>query len=128
MEIPKHPILFTRYASSLVADGAPLVRPTASEKYDYESELVAVIGRSARNVPASRALDHVIGYSILNDGSLRDFQKKGGQWTLGKNFDASGAFGPEIVTADELPDGARGLRHLRDPERRERCRTAPPTT
>ena len=109
MEIPKHPILFTRYASSLVPDGEPLVRPHASEKYDYESELVAVIGRSARGVPASRALDHVIGYSIMNDGSLRDFQKKGGQWTLGKNFDASGAFGPEIVTSDELPDGARGL-------------------
>ncbi|MBK1670496.1 hypothetical protein CKO28_20950 [Rhodovibrio sodomensis] len=110
MELPRHPILFARYKSSLVADGAPLVRPAASEKYDYESELVAVIGRAARNVPASRALDHVIGYSILNDGSLRDFQKKGGQWTLGKNFDRSGSFGPEIVTADGLPDGARGLR------------------
>jgi 2-keto-4-pentenoate hydratase/2-oxohepta-3-ene-1,7-dioic acid hydratase in catechol pathway len=109
MELPKHPILFTRYATSLVPDGEPLVRPSASEKYDYESELVAVIGRSARAVPASRALDHVIGYSIMNDGSLRDFQKKGGQWTLGKNFDRSGSFGPEIVTADELPDGARGL-------------------
>jgi 2-keto-4-pentenoate hydratase/2-oxohepta-3-ene-1,7-dioic acid hydratase in catechol pathway len=110
MELPKHPILFTRYATSLVPDGEPLVRPSASEKYDYESELVAVIGRSARAVPASRALDHVIGYSIMNDGSLRDFQKKGGQWTLGKNFDRSGSFGPEIVTSDELPDGARGLR------------------
>ena len=109
MELPKHPILFTRYPSSLVADGEPLVRPRASEKYDYESELVAVIGRSARGVPAARALDHVIGYSILNDGSLRDFQKKGGQWTLGKNFDRSGSFGPEIVTADELPNGAHGL-------------------
>jgi 2-keto-4-pentenoate hydratase/2-oxohepta-3-ene-1,7-dioic acid hydratase in catechol pathway len=109
MELPRHPILFTRFASSLVADGQPLVRPTASDKYDYETELVAVIGRSARAVPAARALDHVIGYSILNDGSLRDFQKKGGQWTLGKNFDRSGSFGPEIVTADALPDGAAGL-------------------
>lgn len=107
---PDYPSLFARFASSLVGHGEAIVRPRASNRLDYEGELVAVIGRGGRHIRKERALDHVAGYSIFNDGSLRDFQHRTPQWTVGKNFDATGAFGPEFVTADELPPGARGLR------------------
>ena len=96
--------------TSLVAHGEPLVRPLASDKLDWEAELAVVIGRTARHVQATRALDHVAGYACFNDGSVRNYQRKSTQWTMGKNFDLTGAFGPEIVTADELPAGAAGLR------------------
>jgi 2-keto-4-pentenoate hydratase/2-oxohepta-3-ene-1,7-dioic acid hydratase in catechol pathway len=76
---------------------------------DFEGELVAVIGRTARRVTRDKALDHVAGYSIFNDASVRDYQLRTPQWTVGKNFDASGAFGPDFVTSDELPAGAAGL-------------------
>jgi acylpyruvate hydrolase len=108
---PEYPTLFSRFNSSLIGDGAPIVRPRVSNQLDYEGELVAVIGKGGRNIPLARALDHVIGYSIFNDGSVRDFQFKTPQWTVGKNFDGTGAFGPIFVTADELPAGAKGL-HL----------------
>jgi 2-keto-4-pentenoate hydratase/2-oxohepta-3-ene-1,7-dioic acid hydratase in catechol pathway len=72
--------------------------------------MVAIIGRAGRHVPKDEALEHVAGYSIFNEGSVRDFQFKSSQWTMGKNFDATGGFGPELVTADELPEGATGLR------------------
>jgi 2-keto-4-pentenoate hydratase/2-oxohepta-3-ene-1,7-dioic acid hydratase in catechol pathway len=109
-EPPEHPVVFHRYASSWVAHNQPLVRPRVSTQFDYEAELVAVIGRGGRYIPKERALDHVAGYSIFNDGSIRDYQLRTNQWMLGKNFDASGSFGPEFVTADELPAGASGLR------------------
>jgi acylpyruvate hydrolase len=81
-----------------------------SEQFDYEGELVAVIGLPARHVAKADALDCVAGYSIFNDASVRDYQFKGAQWTPGKNFDRTGAFGPVFVTSDELPPGASGLR------------------
>ncbi|HSW20078.1 MAG TPA: fumarylacetoacetate hydrolase family protein [Ramlibacter sp.] len=109
-DVPKHPVVFQRYASSWVAHGEPLVRPHVSTQFDYEAELVAVIGKAGRYIPKDKALEHVAGYSIFNDGSIRDYQLRTNQWTLGKNFDASGSFGPEFVTADELPAGASGLR------------------
>jgi 2-keto-4-pentenoate hydratase/2-oxohepta-3-ene-1,7-dioic acid hydratase in catechol pathway len=109
-EAPKYPVLFQRFPSSWVAHGAALVRPRVSEQFDYEGELVVVIGKPGRYIAAARALDHVAGYSIFNDGSIRDYQFKSTQWMMGKNFDASGSFGPELVTADELPAGAVGLR------------------
>ncbi len=109
-DLPKHPVVFQRYVSSWVAHGEPLVRPKVSTQFDYEAELVAVIGKAGRYIPREQALDHVAGYSIFNDGSIRDYQLRTNQWTLGKNFDASGSFGPEFVTADELPAGASGLR------------------
>lgn len=108
-EPPKHPVVFQRYPSSWVAHGEPLVRPQVSTQFDYEAELVAVIGVGGRYITKERALDHVAGYSIFNDGSIRDFQLRTNQWMLGKNFDNSGGFGPEFVTADELPAGASGL-------------------
>lgn len=107
---PKYPVIFQRFPSSWVAHGEPLVRPHVSTQFDYEAELVAVIGKSGRYIPSEKALEHVAGYSIFNDGSIRDYQLRTNQWTLGKNFDASGSFGPEFVTADELPPGAKGLR------------------
>lgn len=105
-EPPDHPVIFVRFLDSLVGHERPIVRPAASEQLDFEGELAVVIGRRARHVPRERALDHVAGYSCFNDGSVRDFQRHALQWTPGKNFHASGAFGPWLVTADEHPDPA----------------------
>jgi 2-keto-4-pentenoate hydratase/2-oxohepta-3-ene-1,7-dioic acid hydratase in catechol pathway len=108
-DAPKYPVLFHRFPQSWVAHGVPLVRPRVSEQFDYEGEVVVVIGKAGRYVAKDRALEHVAGYSIFNDGSIRDYQFKSTQWMMGKNFDATGAFGPEVVTADELPPGATGV-------------------
>jgi len=110
MTQPDYPTLFARFTSSLIAHDAPIIRPKNSEKLDYEGELVAIIGKGGRHITKEAALDHVAGYSIFNDGSVRDFQLRTPQWTMGKNFDGTGAFGPEFVTVDELPRGAVGLR------------------
>ena len=107
---PDYPTLFPRFTSSLIGHGAPMVRPRASDTLDFEGELVAVIGPGGRHISKATALNHVIGYSIFNDGSVREYQFKAPQWTVGKNFDDTGAFGPYFVTADELPLGAAGLR------------------
>ncbi len=109
-EPPEHPSIFTRCPQSLVGHGEPIVRPWISEKFDYEGELAAVIGKPGRHIALGDALGHVAFYSILMDGSVRDFQRLGTQWTLGKNFDDSGSFGPDLVTPNELPAGASGLR------------------
>ncbi len=109
-EVPDYPTVFGRFASNLIGHGAPIVRPRISEQLDYEGEFVAVIGRGGRDIPKSDALDHVIAYSLFNDASIRDYQFKAPQWTVGKNFDDTGAFGPYLVTADELPPGCAGLR------------------
>ncbi len=106
METPRYPTIFTRYPDSLVASGEPIVVPRVSSKLDFEGELAVVIGRQARHVPAANALDYVAGYSCLNDGSVRDFQRHGSQFTPGKNFYHSGAMGPWLVTADELGNGS----------------------
>ncbi|MFG1344082.1 fumarylacetoacetate hydrolase family protein [Xanthobacter autotrophicus DSM 431] len=107
---PDYPTIFARFNSSLIGDGAPILRPAVSDQLDYEGELVAVIGKTGRHVSEATALDHVAGYSIFNDASIRDFQFKAPQWTPGKNFDDTGAFGPWFVTADELPAGCEGLK------------------
>ena len=107
---PDYPTLFGRFNSSLIAHGAPIVRPKLSEQLDYEGELVAVIGKGGKYITKAQALDHVAGYSIFNDASIRDYQFKSPQWTMGKNFDDTGAFGPALVTADELPPGCLGLK------------------
>lgn len=108
-EVPDYPALFLRASTSLIGAHAPLVRPLASETFDYEAELAVVIGREARHVSHKDALSHVFGYSIFNDASVREYQRKTHQWTAGKNFDGTGALGPVVVTADELPAGAAGL-------------------
>jgi acylpyruvate hydrolase len=93
-EQPNYPTLFSRFNSTLIGDGAPIVRPRVSSQLDYEGELVAVIGKPGRNISVTNALQHVAGYSIFNDASIRDYQFKSPQWTVGKNFDDTGAFGP----------------------------------
>lgn len=108
-ERPDKPVLFTRFAASVVGHGQPLIKPLASEQFDFEGELAVVIGRRARRVSRERALDYVAGYACFNDGSVRDFQRHSAQFTAGKNFHASGAFGPWLVTTDEIPD-PRALR------------------
>lgn len=107
---PEYPSFFLRGATSMTGHLAPLIRPKASTKLDYEAELAVVIGQRARHLTAANALDCVAGYACFNDGSIRDYQRKTNQWTIGKNFDASGPFGPWLVTPDELPPGAAGLR------------------
>ena len=107
---PDYPTLFARFSSGFIGHDEPMVRPKASVELDYEGELVAVIGEGGRHIPLTSALDHVAGYSIFNDGSIRDYQFKSPQWTVGKNFDGTGAFGPVFVTADELPPGCKGLK------------------
>jgi len=107
---PDYPVLFLRVATSLVAHDQPLIAPKASEQFDFEGEMVAIVGKGGRHIARADALNHVAGYSIFNDGSVRDFQFKSPQWTSGKNFDGSGGFGPDFVTADELPAGGKGLR------------------
>lgn len=98
------PAIFTRWADTLVADGQPLVRPKATERFDYEGELAVVIGKAGRNITRADALEHVAGYSIFNDASARDWQRHNIQFTPGKNFPATGAFGPTLVTPDEVPN------------------------
>ncbi|HRP23943.1 MAG TPA: fumarylacetoacetate hydrolase family protein [Rhodocyclaceae bacterium] len=109
-EQPSYPTFFPRFASSLIAHGDALVRPSVSEQFDFEGELAVIIGVGGRHIDRAKALEHVAGYSIFNEGSVRDFQFLSPQWTVGKNFDGTGAFGPVFVTADELPPGASGLR------------------
>jgi 2-keto-4-pentenoate hydratase/2-oxohepta-3-ene-1,7-dioic acid hydratase in catechol pathway len=107
--VADYPALFLRCNTSLLAHGAPLKVPEISSKLDYEAELALVIGKTARFVREADALQHVFGYACFNDATLRDYQRKTTQWTIGKNFDATGPFGPELVTADELPPGCAGL-------------------
>lgn len=108
--IPTYPSFFLRVTSSLIPAGASVVRPKCSVQLDYECELTIVIGKRGRHIPEAKALDHVFGYTLFNDVSVRDYQRKTSQWTAGKNFDATGPLGPHIVTADALPPGASGLR------------------
>ena len=106
---PSFPTIFGRFSSSLIGHEAPLIRPTLSDALDYEGEMAAIIGIGGKAIAAEDALPHVIGYSVFNDGSIRDYQMKTPQWMAGKNFDGTGAFGPWLVTADELPAGGAGL-------------------
>lgn len=108
--IPTYPAIFSRFASSTMGHGAAIVRPKVSTHLDFEGEMVAVIGKPGRHISKDKALEHVAGYSIFNDASVRDYQFKSAQWTIGKNFDDTGAFGPVFVTSDELPAGGAGLK------------------
>lgn len=109
-DIPDYPAFFMRTPASLMAAGQPMVRPTASKTLDYEAELMVIIGTGGRHISKDAALDHVFGYTVFNDGSVREYQRKTHQWTPGKNFDDTGAIGPFTVTPDEVPAGAAGLK------------------
>ena len=107
---PDYPAVFFRTPSSFIGATADLVLPKVSAQLDWGGGLVAFIGRSGRHIPRETALSHVAGYSVFNDGSVRDYQLRTSQWTVGKNFDGTGPFGPAFVSADELPPGAAGLK------------------
>ena len=107
---PEYPSFFLRVPSSLAAHGEALLRPRVSDRFDYEAELAVIIGKPGRHLTEANALDVVAGYTCFNDGSLRDYQRKTSQWTIGKNFDRTGPLGPWVVPASELPPGATGLK------------------
>jgi acylpyruvate hydrolase len=108
--IPKFPTIFMRGLTSLVPHGQPIMRPLVTETLDYEAEMILVVGKRAKHLTAASALSCIAGYSCGNEGSVREFQRKTTQWDMGKNFDRTGGFGPWLVTADELPPGAKGLK------------------
>lgn len=110
MAQPAYPTFFLRVATATAGHEAPLRRPQASEQFDYEGEMVVVLGKGGRHIPRDQALDCVFGYSVGNEASVRDFQFKSPQWTMGKNFDGTGAWGPYLTTADAVPAGGEGLR------------------
>lgn len=106
MPIPEEPIVFSKYASSIIGPDENIVAPSASSQVDYEVELVVVIGKSGRNISEEDALDHVAGYMVGHDVSARDYQleKPGTQWMMGKTFDTFAPIGPDLVTTDDVPD------------------------
>lgn len=104
MALPKYPSMFVRFANSQVGHGEPTIAPTNSGDYDFEAELAVIIGRAGRHISAEAANDHVAGYACFAENSVRDFQRHAAQATPGKNFEASGAFGPWITTADAVPN------------------------
>lgn len=108
-QVPDYPTIFMRGATSLVAHSQPIIRPLISDKLDFEAELAVIIGKRVRHVSRENALDAVFGYTCFNDATLRDYQKRTVQWTVGKNFDSTGGFGPVVVTPEDLPAGAAGL-------------------
>ncbi len=108
--IPKFQSIFFRMLTSLVPHGTPLMRPVKSIQFDYEGELVVVIGKRAKHLTMENATDCVAGYSVGNEGSIREYQRHTTQWGMGKNFDRTGSVGPWMVTADELPKGGKGLK------------------
>lgn len=105
--IPKYPIVFSKYANTVIATGDSIVLPRVSNEVDYEAELGFVIGKTARYVPAAQALDYVAGYMPINDVSARDYQTRISQWTMGKTFDTFAPMGPALVTSDEVPDAGK---------------------
>ncbi|MGH6675935.1 MAG: fumarylacetoacetate hydrolase family protein, partial [Xanthobacteraceae bacterium] len=104
-ELPKQPSMFIRFADTLVGHDGEMIRPKVSDNFDYEGELALVIGRAGRHIPADRALEYVVGYTIFVDGSVRDYQKL--SVTSGKNFPGTGPLGPWLVTTDEIPDPSK---------------------
>jgi 2-keto-4-pentenoate hydratase/2-oxohepta-3-ene-1,7-dioic acid hydratase in catechol pathway len=101
---PKLPSIFTRHAASFAAHGEAILKPAVSDQLDYEGELGVIIGKSGRHIPRERALDYIAGYTIINEGTVRDWLRRGTQNFPGKNFYRSGSIGPWMVTADEIAD------------------------
>jgi len=107
-DTPTFPEIFFRGATSLTAHRGVIARPQCSETLDFEGEFAFVVGQSCRHANEENALDCIAGYTLFNDATIREYQRFSSQWTIGKNFDLTGAFGPELVTTDELPDGMEG--------------------
>jgi acylpyruvate hydrolase len=108
--IPKFPSIFFRVLTSMVPHLQSIVRPKESIQLDYEAEMVAIVGKRAKHLTMTNAIDCIAGYSCANEGSVREFQRHTMQWGMGKNFDRTGGFGPWMVTADEVPPGGKGLK------------------
>jgi acylpyruvate hydrolase len=107
--LPDYPTVVAHFSSSLTGHAAPVAVPRQSIQFDYEGGLAAVIGQGGRNISREQARDHVAGYSIFNDITVRDYQFRTPHWTIGKNFDGTGVFGPAFVSADALPPGCKAL-------------------
>ncbi|MGF6506443.1 fumarylacetoacetate hydrolase family protein [Paraburkholderia sp. 32] len=105
-ETTEHPVIFMRVPASQVGHGQPMLRPPESQKFDYEGEIAVIIGRGGRRIDEADAWNHIAGYACYNDGSVRDWQLHTGQWGPGKNFYRTGAFGPWMVTSDEIEPNA----------------------
>jgi acylpyruvate hydrolase len=103
-KIPEVPTLFSKYPNTVIAPGDPIKIPRVSSKIDYEGEYAFVIGKGGRDIPKNKALDHVVGYTVVNDVSCRDYQMRTGQWMIGKTFDTFCPMGPYLVLKDEVPD------------------------
>lgn len=106
-EVSGYPVMFPRYANCQVGHGQPMVKPRNSDRFDYEGEMAVIIGKPGRHIAQADALGHIAGFSCYNDGSVRDFQRHTHQYMPGKNFTATGAFGPWMVTSDEIADHTR---------------------
>lgn len=106
-DMPKHPVIFHRHADTLTAHDVPLIRPVVSDKLDYEGELAVILGKRGGNIPVDEAMDYVAGYTCCNEASIRDWQKHSHLYGMGKNFRGTGAVGPWMVTADEIPEPAQ---------------------
>ena len=109
-KVSKFPTIFMRCTTSLLPHGEPMIRPRVTETLDWEAEMVVVVGKRAKHLDVGNATSCIAGYSCFNEGSVREFQRNTTQWDMGKNFDSTGAFGPWMVTADELPPGGKGLK------------------
>lgn len=106
-QTPTYPEIFFRGAESLIGHKQDIIRPKCSDRLDYEGEIAVIIGKKGRHITKENAFDHIAGYTLFNDATIRDYQRKSSQWTIGKTFDGTGAFGPELVTSDELPIGLK---------------------
>ncbi len=100
----EYPAIFTRFADSLSAHGAPLPKPSTTNRFDFEGELAVVIGKGGRRIAQADAFEHIAGYACFNDGTARDWQRHTHQWTPGKNFPATGPLGPFMATRQAIPD------------------------
>lgn len=105
-DLPPRPLVFSRFANSQVGHGQPMLLPPESTQFDYEGEIAVIIGKSGRRISRDDSWSHVAGYAPYNDGSIRDWQKHSAQWIPGKNFYATGGFGPWMATRGEIPDNA----------------------
>ena len=124
-DIPSHPIIFSKLPESVIAPGAAIRIPTGvSDAIDYEAELAVVIGRGGRGIPAAKAMEHVWGYTIINDVTARDWQQRHKQWLMGKSFDTFCPLGPWLVTADELNGADTRVRCWVNDELRQDARTS----
>jgi 2-keto-4-pentenoate hydratase/2-oxohepta-3-ene-1,7-dioic acid hydratase in catechol pathway len=108
--VPKFPTIFMRCQTSLVPHQQAIIRPKVTETLDYEAEMVVIVGKRARHLTLENAYSCIAGFSVFNEGSVREFQRKTTQWDMGKNFDRTGGFGPWMITADEVPPGGKGLK------------------